>query len=805
MADTRRRVKLYVLNDERQWDDRGTGHVSSSYVERLNGMSLLVRAESDGSILLESKIEPDTAYQKQQETLIVWSENETCDLALSFQEKAGCDEIWQKICEVQGKDPSVDITQDIVEESEDERFDEMPDAAPPIELPTCELSRLEEISELFSSVLPSPIKREKLAQAIESGNYVKRLLELFHICEDLENLEGLHHLYEIFKDIFLLNKNSLLEMMFSEDSINAMLGVLEYDPSLAAPYRHREYLSSKSRFKEVIPITNRELLNKIHQTYRVQYIQDTILPTPSVFEENMLSSLTSFIFFNKIEIVTMIQDDEKFLPQLFAQLVDDNTDDEKRLDLVLFLKEFCLFAQTCQNRDAFFKMLSALGVLPSLGYILQNMEEPVIRQSATDILAYIVEFNPTLVREFILDQRKQQTEDDMLLMNVLIEQMICDTDEDLGGAIQLMNLVRILLDPENMMGSLSLKTEKTEFLNFFYKHSIHVLTAPLLANTATLNPSKDDYQTAHLLSIIMDLLTFCVEHHTYHAKNHIIGKDLLRRILALLKSQHAFLNLCAVRCMRRIITLKDDFYYRYIVKGKLFEPLVTAFLSNGSKYNLLNSAILDLFEFIRTEDIKLLIVHIMEEHGSAFKKVNYVKTFQGLHTKYEQLKDRETNKPDIDGLRQPSSFQNSRYRRDARALDEEEEMWFDQEDEPEAPPVAEPAVIFTDGVVMPLEKEEEPILEEPKEMDKENFDNSNTTNGRPVSPAKCVQVESEATTLSPVLTSKTIPTPTTTTTSAEVKSSSLTRKGGLVDYPDEDSDEDEDDDLPVSKRPRLAT
>jgi protein phosphatase-4 regulatory subunit 3 len=83
-----------------------------------------------------------------QDTLIVWSEGDNFDLALSFQEKAGCDEIWEKICQVQGKDPSVDITQDIVEESEDERFDDMSDSAPPVELPPCELSRLEEINEV---------------------------------------------------------------------------------------------------------------------------------------------------------------------------------------------------------------------------------------------------------------------------------------------------------------------------------------------------------------------------------------------------------------------------------------------------------------------------------------------------------------------------------------------------------------------------------------------------------------------------------------------------------------------------------
>lgn len=51
MSDTRRRVKVYTLNEDRQWDDRGTGHVSSTYVEELKGMSLLVRAESDGKVV----------------------------------------------------------------------------------------------------------------------------------------------------------------------------------------------------------------------------------------------------------------------------------------------------------------------------------------------------------------------------------------------------------------------------------------------------------------------------------------------------------------------------------------------------------------------------------------------------------------------------------------------------------------------------------------------------------------------------------------------------------------------------------
>ena len=127
------------------------------------------------------------------------------------------------------------------------------------------------------------------------------------MCEDLENRDGLHHLYEIFKAIFLLNKNALFEIMFADDTIFDVVGVLEYDPSLPEPAKHRDFLRTKACFKEVIPLSNAELVQKIHQTYRVQYIQDVILPTPSVFEENLLSTLSSFIFFNKVEIVGLLQ------------------------------------------------------------------------------------------------------------------------------------------------------------------------------------------------------------------------------------------------------------------------------------------------------------------------------------------------------------------------------------------------------------------------------------------------------------------------------------------------------------------
>ncbi|XP_065487712.1 serine/threonine-protein phosphatase 4 regulatory subunit 3B isoform X3 [Caloenas nicobarica] len=793
MSDTRRRVKVYTLNEDRQWDDRGTGHVSSTYVERLKGMSLLVRAEADGSLLLESKINPNTAYQKQQDTLIVWSEAENYDLALSFQEKAGCDEIWEKICQVQGKDPSVEVTQDLIE-SEEEHVEEMPETSPLIDLPACELNKLEEIADLVTSVLSSPIRREKLALALENEGYIKKLLQLFQVCENLENTEGLHHLYEIIRGILFLNKATLFEVMFSDECIMDVVGCLEYDPSLAQPKRHREFLTKTAKFKEVIPITDSELRQKIHQTYRVQYIQDIILPTPSVFEENFLSTLTSFIFFNKVEIVSMLQEDEKFLSEVFAQLTDEATDDDKRCELVNFFKEFCAFSQTLQpqNRDAFFKTLAKLGILPALE-IVMGMDDLQVRSAATDIFSYLVEFSPSMVREFVM-QEAQQSDDDILLINVVIEQMICDTDPELGGAVQLMGLLRTLIDPENMLATAN-KTEKSEFLNFFYNHCMHVLTAPLLANTAEDKCEKDavvgstksnticpdNYQTAQLLALILELLTFCVEHHTYHIKNYIMNKDLLRRVLVLMNSKHTFLALCALRFMRRIIGLKDEFYNRYITKGNLFEPVINALLDNGTRYNLLNSAVIELFEFIRVEDIKSLIAHIVENFYNALESIEYVQTFKGLKTKYEQEKDRQTQK--LSSV--PSILRSNRFRRDARALEEDEEMWFNEDEEEEG-----------EAVVPPVEKSKQeddfPDSYE-KFMETKKAGTANGANG--------ANGKSVAAQTSPASSNGS------SSKSAALSSAVTAAKGslvGLVDYPD-DEDDDEEEETSPRKRPRLGS
>ena len=72
--------------------------------------------------------------------------------------------------------------------------------------------------------------------------------------------------------------------------------------------------------------------------------------------------------------VSTFQEDEKFLTELFNQLTDEDTDENRRKELVLFLKEFFSFSTTLQPqaRESFFKTLNSLGVLQAMEVTLAS-------------------------------------------------------------------------------------------------------------------------------------------------------------------------------------------------------------------------------------------------------------------------------------------------------------------------------------------------------------------------------------------------------------------------------------------------
>jgi protein phosphatase-4 regulatory subunit 3 len=687
-TDTKYLVKLYSFGENLQWDDLGTGRVSLTYLERLQGLAFIIHSEN-ASILLESKILMDREYQKQEETLIIWNEDGVCDVAVSFIDKAGCDEIWHKICKFQGKDSSFEPTQDIT--GSDGLGDTINDSIV-LELPPCELGNLENIQPIITThVSTSSPLRDSLTLALETDNYMQKLIDLFTICEDLEDCTGLHYLYTIFRSLFLLNKPSILTIMFLPQNIMNVIGALEYNPS--KPHiKHREYLDQTSQHREIIPFNNPGIMEKIHLTYKMCYIQEVILPTPSLFEENLMSAFNSLILFNKTDIVNAIQEDSRVLNDLFSNLSNDSIPVSKYRDYALFLRELCSFAQALEMERGtdFYVRMCNFDLMTSLEQMLTCEVEDIVN-IAIDIINQIGDYNSSILRDHILKQNGM--DEDSQFLNVIIGLLV--DAEFTSIDVQLVGLIRSLIVPENIVTETAAQTaEKALFLNYFYEHCMHRLLAPLMAQTTGEKISKDTAQNAVLLGHILELLSLCVERHSHYICKYIIERNLLGRVLVLMTSFHRHLTLAALRFCRRIVGLKDEFYNRYIIKHNLFSPIIKSFMANGQRYNLVNSAIIELFEFIKAENIKTLITYTVENFMDTLESVEYVNTFKGLKLKYDQgIDNSNSSVQPLKGVIWMDM--KNRFRRDPRELDEEEESWFDEEEEstvvdtsPPSPPLS---------------------------------------------------------------------------------------------------------------------
>ncbi|EPQ20124.1 Serine/threonine-protein phosphatase 4 regulatory subunit 3B [Myotis brandtii] len=66
----------------------------------------------------------------------------------------------------------------------------MPEASPLTDLPTCKPNKLEEIADSVASALSSPIRREKLALALENEGYIRKLLQLFQALTDFADAKA---------------------------------------------------------------------------------------------------------------------------------------------------------------------------------------------------------------------------------------------------------------------------------------------------------------------------------------------------------------------------------------------------------------------------------------------------------------------------------------------------------------------------------------------------------------------------------------------------------------------------------------
>lgn len=234
------------------------------------------------------------------------------------------------------------------------------------------------------------------------------------------------------------------------------------------------------------------------------------------------------------------------------------------------------------------------------------------------------------------------------LLWVIIHHVVNDSES--AVIEQLGDVLKVMLDPERMD-----RVEKERFLALFYDHYVLWLIepfavegtpvdAPLPISHLTLGVSgKREVQGPSALStsrrFLCEILSLCVQGHHYRMRYFVMRNSVLSRVLKLLGSKHRHLHVYALRVVRSMLTVKDEHYYRHIVKYDLLGPILQELKQFCKKDNLLTSAIIELVEYIRTEGIGVLIENIVEKHSDCLEDVLHVDTYDKLRLRFDQMND----------------------------------------------------------------------------------------------------------------------------------------------------------------------
>ncbi|KAM3447335.1 hypothetical protein MY3296_008805 [Beauveria thailandica] len=710
-ATDKKRVKVYELRNN-DWFDRGTGFCTASYTTTEGGRKdprVIVESEDQPErLLLETKIQKEDGFQKQQETLIVWQEpGSGVDMALSFQEAEGCAIIWRFVNNIQqtfhntlaGAGTPQDSAAFVPPANlpDDALSDDLTVDLPQhhVNLPAAELGNLNDIDTGMRIMSTTANGRDALAKFIMAEGYIGKLIPLVEMAEDLESLPDLHRLCNIMKSIILLNDTTIIEHAVSDENVLGVVGALEYDPDFPShKANHRHWLDNQGRYKEVVPIDDETTRRKIHQTYRLQYLKDVVLAR--ILDDPTFSVLNSLIFFNQVDILSHLQSNAEFLNDLFGIFTASQSEYGRKKEAVLFIQQCCGIAKTIQPhaRQTLYNNFIAHGLLQVIHFGLRH-DDVAVRIGATDILVSIIDHDPSMIRQTIY---RQMHENQPSLTDSLIELLLVEVD--LGVKSQISEAVKVILDqgvqgqgPEvvaRVNGEFlsrprpqhSADSQQELFLTRFYDRSAAKLFKPLLdlENRTDMNLSV---QQASMFSYLIEILSFFIRQHHRYSRFFVMNNNIVERVVYLIKSPEKYLRLVAIRFFRCLIGLQEEFYLKQITEKRVLGPILDVLIATLPRDNLLSSACLELFEYVKKENMKDLVKHLVETYRDRLAELSYMSTFRDIVLRYDQTQGFTT---DVEYFLESEEDMTRRLPPNARLLEhitvdpQEDEYWENTSD-----------------------------------------------------------------------------------------------------------------------------
>ncbi|OAL48481.1 DUF625-domain-containing protein [Pyrenochaeta sp. DS3sAY3a] len=692
-ANDRKRVKVYELKNN-DWFDRGTGFCRGVVTSQEEARIVVLSEDDQSRQLLETRISKDDGYQKQQDTLIVWTEQNGTDMALSFQEPEGCASIWDFVNEVQSRLQAL---------AHDDGLSDDVDQISPILLPNPDLGNLHEIENHMRAANATPGGREALAKFILAQNYIPKLIPLVEMAEDLESVSDLHRLCSIIKMLILLNDTSIIEYVVTDSVVLGVVGALEYDPDFPLhKANHRQYLADESKFKEVVRIEDESIKRKIHYTYRLQYLKDVVLAR--ILDDPTFSVLNSLIFFHQVDIVQHLQVNGPFLKELFGIFGPKEQNLLRKKDAVLFIQQCCAIAKSLQanGRAQLYQNFISHGLLEVIQFALKH-QDAAVRVAGTDILVSLIDHDALMVRSYIFKAIQEKSKP---LTDTLIELLLIEVD--LGVKAQMADAIKVLLDPNansasiealgrtnsdflaKMRGQLPSIPQTDSFIQNFYDESARKLFQPLKDLEGRESMEDLTMQEVSLYAHLVEVLCFFIRQHSFRSKYFILSEGLAARVAQLMECPEKHLKLTALKYFRTVIGFHDETHNRQIIQHQLFEPILKILFDTMPRDNLLNSACLELFEFIKRENIKMIVQHLVETYREKLQVITYVDTFQALILRYDQMHEPVTTQEldhsftSVDSdtpARHMGLVNGGKWGQGLKEMDPEEEAYFNTSDD----------------------------------------------------------------------------------------------------------------------------
>ena len=659
------RVKLYILNENGQWDDKGIGNVfCANEIEEendLNGGKKNSNQMSKKLIMLEEKtheikvnidIKKDNlVFHNQRGTILTWKKNNTFgedNNAISFQDKEGILEILKNIKIINGKnisddeillkdDPSYifyDITVEnlpnIVKEfgptiDEQKLFDFIE------YLKSTNFEFIKKIGKILddedkkneetkSIISYSSLETNVTLNLIKDNNSNENIKEINDTNKDIKSknknnkqalTETINHIFNLFKNLILIGNKELLELLFDDECYLITFGAFEHDMQSNKIVPHRKYFKEIVKFKNPLNIKDKDLLQKINQNIRLTYLRDTAFNR--LIDDNTNRMVNTIIQQNHTDIIQFFINNKEYLNTLFTQLQSEDIIIQK--NSVLFLSELISCSKNvAQSRTSFNELLCSNGILPILSKLIEdnpqnisknekNEVKELININAVEILISILNAVPLLIHKYLLDNEGQliQKLTDLILYH-----------DNFGVKSEVSQIFKTLIESNGE------PYDKKNFFNNTIDTFISFLISPI------------DYQNKNNISstiqIIIEIFMAWINNMGFDQQFWLEQNQIDIAIIKLLKEKNKIINLYAIKLLKIIVENCEHNISSKILNNELCNLLIDLLSQNLKKNNIISSCLLNFLDSISQNDIYLLNIIMNYSSDFFYNNKEYFKT-----------------------------------------------------------------------------------------------------------------------------------------------------------------------------------